>query len=242
MNAHEYALLGWSVIPLKPRNKKPALNSWLQYQRHHATHDQLLEWFDDTHNNHGIVTGAVSGIIVLDADGPEGIASLIGMGMPSTPTVKTGNGFHLYFKHPGGNVSNSVRMQPGLDLRADGGYVVAPPSVHPDGTRYEWQTPPSDAPLAPPPEWLVQIIERNRAGASATDWDELADRDIVQGERDSTIARVAGLLFRKDIPPRLAFRLLRSLNETGCKPPLSEADVKRVCRSVYQREQQRRAS
>ena len=96
----------------------------------------MREWFAHADRNVGIVTGAASGIVVVDVDKPELIDTL-GL-LPSTPTVRTGKGLHLYFKHPGRPVANKVGLLSGVDLRGDGGYVVAPPSIHPNGASYEW--------------------------------------------------------------------------------------------------------
>ena len=88
-----------------------------------------------------IVCGAISGIIVLDIDDPEKFEAWRtkhGHAMPQAPMVRTSKGYHVYYKHPGGKIKNSTKKIPGADIKADGGYVVAPPSVHPDGTHYEW--------------------------------------------------------------------------------------------------------
>jgi hypothetical protein len=110
------------------------------------------------------VTGAISGIVVLDLDGEEGEASLNSLGhLPVTPKVRTGRGHHLYFKHPGTFVGNPVNTMPGLDVRGDGGYVVAPPSIHPDGSVYEWALHPSEVPFAELPNRLIELLKTSKA-------------------------------------------------------------------------------
>jgi putative DNA primase/helicase len=94
--------------------------------------------------NVGIVTGARSGLVVLDVDpakgGLESLAQLFPNGAPSTLTVATGGGgLHFYLKHPGGRVPCRVGFMPGLDVRGDGGLVVAPPSGHASGLSYSWK-------------------------------------------------------------------------------------------------------
>jgi len=99
-----------------------------------------------TTTNIGIATGAESGIFVLDVDPRHGgedslraLESEQGQ-LPGTLESKTGGGGrHIYFKHPGGRVPNKVGIRPGLDVRGDGGYVVAPPSLHVSGEIYTWQ-------------------------------------------------------------------------------------------------------
>ncbi len=75
--------------------------------------------------------------------------------------AKTGGGRHLFFLHPGGTVKNSAgRLGPGLDVRGDGGYIVAPPSIHPSGRPYIWLPgrAPNETPLAAAPAWLLHRI------------------------------------------------------------------------------------
>jgi hypothetical protein len=116
-----------SIIPLNYKTKEPS-TCWSEFQHRTASAEECERWFStDTDRNVGIVTGAISNIVVLDVDGEQGERSLLSLGvMPATPTVRTGRGRHLYFRHPGFPVRNSVAIKPGLDVRGDGGYVVAP--------------------------------------------------------------------------------------------------------------------
>src|SRR5690606_17775107 len=82
--------------------------------------------------------------------------------VPRTATVRTGKGRHLYFRHPGGTVRNFTRKLPGLDLRGDGGYVVAPPSTHANGERYVWEQSPGDVGIAEPPHWLMDLMQEKQ--------------------------------------------------------------------------------
>jgi len=160
--ALSYVRHGWSVIPLKPRGKRPHFallpikldetgRTWQPYQARLPTEDEVTGWWQMCPNaNIGIVTGEISGIVVLDLDGPE-VAER--REIPTTPISLTGNGMHIFFSHTG---ARSFR-RPGMDLKADGGYVVAPPSIHPSGRRYEWQLGPFIEP-ATPPQWLMELI------------------------------------------------------------------------------------
>jgi hypothetical protein len=149
-----YADMGWRVHPLhgitkdggctcgnpecppKRRGKHPRINDWPnQASCNEATIRSWWKKWPDS--NVGIVTGAISGIAVLDIDGPEGEESIKGLNLPVTVEVKTRRGRHLYFRHPGYPVKNCVGMLSGLDLKGDGGYVVAPPSKHAEGN-YTW--------------------------------------------------------------------------------------------------------
>lgn len=129
---------GFSVIPVG-RDKKPLI-PWKEFQARPAAEDELEEWFLRRwpHANLAIVTGAVSGLVVADADGDAGLAWMREH-LPVTGVyVRTGKGWHGYYRHPGKDVRSQGRVAPEVDIRADGGYVVAPPSVHASGAEYEW--------------------------------------------------------------------------------------------------------
>src|SRR3981081_3334892 len=108
-------------------------------QRHPHT-----RWWDRVPDaNIGLATGKISALVVLDVDGPTGEATLASIegkhgSLPSTREVKTGKGRHLYFCYPKDvtKVKSVARKKLGLDVRADGGYVIAPPSLHESGQRY----------------------------------------------------------------------------------------------------------
>lgn len=141
--ALKYLQLGLSVIPLRPNGKEP-LFPWKEYQKRLPTEAEVIEWWTQSANaNIGIVTGLISGVVVIDLDGPEGLQTALAMNLTSSVISFTGRGKHLWYRHPGGtnNIENAVRKYPGLDIRGDGGYVVAPPSVHENGHRYRWLKP-----------------------------------------------------------------------------------------------------
>ena len=133
------ALIGldFSLIPVIPKDKKPAI-AWKKYQEEHATQNELEEWFGNGHDfNVGIATGVISGIVVVDTDTDDG-EKWVREHLPETPlSVQTAKGVHRYFRHPGGQIRNAARIRAGVDIRADGGYVLGPSSIHPSGVVYE---------------------------------------------------------------------------------------------------------
>jgi Bifunctional DNA primase/polymerase, N-terminal len=151
LTAQRLVACGCNVIPLQPRDKKPATN-WKPLQstrlvdRDWDEVDRYLYswWGDGKDHGLGVVTGAVSEIVVVDVDSDEAREIVEQTcGWPRTVTAKTAKGWHLYFRHPGAGTRNGVRRgQVALDVRGDGGYVVAPPSVHPSGFEYRWQISP----------------------------------------------------------------------------------------------------
>jgi PAS domain-containing protein len=150
VSALEDALAVWrrglSVIPV-PRpdathdGKKPTI-AWKEYQTRLATEDEIRAWFA-AEQNIAIVTGALSGVVVVDADSPETL-QWIRRRLPYTPwQTKTARGFHLFYRHPGVQVRNAARLDTGdgriaLDVRGDGGFVIAPGSIHASGAVYEF--------------------------------------------------------------------------------------------------------
>jgi putative DNA primase/helicase len=154
-----YAAKGWRIFPLhsvsadgrctcgqdcgKVAGKHPRLKGGFKI----ATSDtrQIEAWWRKWPDaNIGIATGAVSGIVVVDVDGPDALARLHALAaqhnepLPRTLTVKTARGWHFYFKHPHADLVIPCSTGDGIDLRGDGGYVVAPPSVHKSGHIYRW--------------------------------------------------------------------------------------------------------
>ena len=170
--AMQYVRMGMRVLPLQPRSKVP-VGRWAHLQDEPLTVETVEQAFEPDYNI-GIMTGA--GVIVLDVDGEKGRRSLNGLHLPETPVVNTGGGWRYYFRVPKGReVGNAVGLLPGIDIRGSGGYVVAPPSMHPSGTRYEWVPGLSltDVPLAEAPQWLMAALERRESlgtGKPETEW------------------------------------------------------------------------
>ena len=160
-----YADRGWPVFPINPRSKAPLKNS---HGFKDASRDpkQITKWWrKQPHRNVGIATGHEADNLVVDVDPRNGGDESLKLfekeyeALPQTPRVKTGgNGIHFFFKHPGGQVPCRANILPGIDIKCDGGYVLAPPSIHPNGETYLWEVNPDEVPLADLPNHLRQII------------------------------------------------------------------------------------
>lgn len=231
---------------MRPRDKRPALASWQEYQERRATEDEIREWWNRwPQANVGVVTGAISGLVVLDLDGSAAVAFAKGRGVPETPVAATGKGFHVYFAHPGRPVPNAAALGgvKGIDVRGDGGYVVAPPSVHPSGRRYTWtKNRPFGLPLAPVPEWLLellvarnQVVAAGEPGGREPGWVEQLLAGVPEGQRDDACTRLAGHFLAKGLPEGEVLALLLAWNQKN-QPPLPERDVEKCVRSVARRE------
>lgn len=158
--AKSYIARGWACFPIIPMGKTPACQNGL----HDATTEPeglAALWGDKTNLNIGIATGTKSGFWVLDLDSEEAEKTMRSMGhIPETLTSITANGKHLLFKMPEGvEIRNSAsRIAKGVDVRGNGGYIVAPPSVHQTGIVYDWENP--KAAIADAPAWLVELAKK----------------------------------------------------------------------------------
>lgn len=161
--------LGWPLFPLVTRGKRPRTANGFKSASSHP--ERIVEWWARwPYANLALATGRASGIVVVDVDSPTGELQLEKFGpLPPTPTVATGKGRHLYFSMPPCTALGSTRARLGVDVdtRADGGYIVLPPSVHPSGRVYEWATglSPVDVPFAPLPDTLLTALSAPAAAA-----------------------------------------------------------------------------
>ncbi len=226
-----------------------------------ATKDrrQITTWWERwPEANVGIRTGAVSGIIVLDVDprhdGDDTLHDLEREHGELPPTWKFhtgGGGEHYLFRHLGHEIRNSAgQLGLGLDIRGDGGYIVAPPSLHISGRRYvvDVDGHPQQVALAPLPDWIDENLRRaaNSTGGGCQNWLIEVSRTVCEGERNDAVARLSGLLARGLgwIPdaPRVVHELVQSWNSCHCRPPLLPDEVTRTVRSIWQKEARRRSN
>lgn len=238
----DYMRLGWSIIPTRPGDKRPLVR-WDEFQHRRPDEAKTCDWFRTWPDaGIGIVTGTVSGLVVLDVDVKHGGDVALQQlerehaRLPTTVECRTGGGGrHLYFSHPGRLVRNKVGLAPGIDIRADGGYVVAPPSLHASGLRYVWVEgrAPGRAEIAALPDWLLrQAIEEPPRGRPIAHWRRLVCEGVSAGERNNTIASLAGHLLRHGIDTAVVMELLLCWNRTRCRPPLADEEVAAVVTSI----------
>src|SRR5581483_7824500 len=227
----------WRLFPA--RDKQPLVSDW----PHQATSDLArLEFWNRRFAgcNWGAVTGEAFGFFVLDVDGQDGIESLarferMGKVLPQTLMDRTGRGSHLYFLWPEGlDLRNSAgKLAVGLDVRAAGGYVIVPPSVHSTGAAYEFID--ESVPIAAPPEWPLEILGRISASAwreSNMETATLRPDSISEGQRNSTLMSYAGSMRRNGATATAIKAALQALNVDLCVPPLETDEVNAIARSA----------
>ena len=244
--AHNYArTYGFAVVPLAPRTKRPLVRGGFKA----ASRDpvKIESWWNlNPQAGVAIATGAASGIIVLDQDprneGEENYAAIrmkYGAWGDAPICLTGGGGTHEYFRHPGEQripCRSNLGGFSGIDLKGDDGYVVAPPSIHPNGKPYEWDLMfgIESVEIGEPPEWLVQLARTGPQSApaayeSATWNGELPDRVAYF----VATRPLAAQRFRRDAsglvdssPSGIDFSLACSLAHLGCDGATIEAGVR----------------
>ncbi len=152
------------------RECKLPIVPWKEYQNRLPTIGEVNNWFNlNPDANIGIVTGAVSNIVVFDLDSQAAVQYAEEMGgfPEDTVRVKTSRGYHVYMRHPGFEIRNSVDKELDIDIRADGGLLIAPPSMHGSGSTYEWVEGYSIFQIDPAPcsPWMVDYLQAVSNGA-----------------------------------------------------------------------------
>lgn len=228
-----------------PRGKQP-LVPWVEHQQRRATPDEVRGWYRRWPlANVGIVTGQISNLVVIDIDpahgGEDSLRDLMARfgALPPTLTAHTGGGGrHLYFSAPADPVPvrSRVGVAPGIDVRAEGGMIVAPPSIHPSGNHYEWISGGASVAPAPLPRWLKALIQGMRPagqGHGVSYWRDLAAEGVGEGARNSTIASFAGHLMWCGVDLDVIKELLLCWNRVRAHPPLSDDEVIRTVESIH---------
>jgi hypothetical protein len=232
-HAKRYIKYGISVIPLQPKEKLP-LVQWREYSSRLATEEEIEKWWtDNPEANIGIVTGKISGLTVVDFDVKNGLSPKYSR-FPTTKTIKTpSGGFHLYYKYFPGikTVSDVFKDSSGIDIRNDGGYVVAPPSGTQKGT-YSCISGPIKVNQFPEDLFGFEI----EAQKQKTEINTLVS--VTTGNRNDSMTKLVGKLLKttrrekwdSDIWP-----IVNQINKTY-SPPLEEEELKTIYNSICSKE------
>ncbi len=226
-----YAARGWPVFPVN--GKVPATAHG--FKDASTDPEQVRAWWQEHPSaGIGIATGELSGILAVDVDAQKGgartwkeLVAAHGKVPKTAASLTGGGGSHILFRHPGDVQSSAGRLGEHVDVRADGGYIVLPPSTHPNGRPYKWLHTPEKAGIAELPAWLVSLARGRRTGPAP------AISDVIpEGERDSTLTSLAGTMRRRGMSEAAILEALRVENER-CEPaPLPASDLERIARSV----------
>lgn len=227
----EYIDSGWSILPVKPDEKRPYMTNWLQYTRTRPGRALIDSWFNNLAGaGVGLVTGRISGVVVLDVESwcPTPVEELLKKYPTNMIARSGGGGVHLFYSYPQnvGKISNRVGIFEGADLRADGGFLVLPPTMHPSGNRYEWIK--RGIPGAFP---MAFLDLESRSATSNEGWITEALRGVSEGGRNDTCARLAGYFFKKGLNSDIVEALLMEWNEKN-DPPLPVSEVRTTIKSI----------
>lgn len=267
-----YRSKGFSVIPIagtryakgkseeeKIDSSKKPLVSWSKYQKELPTEEEITSWWTTyPEANIGIITGSISGIAVIDMDTPEAV-EYGKKNFPKTPTVKTGKGAHAYFQYREGvrNQQNKKEL-PGIDIRGEGGYVVAPPSVHYSGNKYTWAEGLGldVVPMAEFPDLIMQSLGISTPYSNVLQFEKLDETDktdetdmlskkdyfwggVSEGGRNNAMAQFAGDLFQKGMSFEEVLHLC-GLQNQSYKPPMDDKEVFNVVKSIQKTDQRKK--
>lgn len=218
---------GFSVLPCVARQKEPAIR-WKKYQSYRADEEMIREWFGGiTDYNLAIVCGAVSGgLVVLDFDDEDLYTKWRRSNTvpDGTPIVRSSRGFHVYVRTDRAIDSHKVR---GLDILGEGHYVLAPPSLHPSGARYEL----IEGSFSTIPKVPVEFFDGLAQGAEKAP-DSGHDGGIAEGGRNSTLFSLGCRLRNAGESAEEVLAHLREANERNCTPPLDDKEIIEVSASV----------
>jgi hypothetical protein len=224
----EYLERGWSLIPIDRNSKLPKIK-WAQYQKKQASIDEIKSWGDC---NLGIVCGSISGVVVIDVDPKNGgdVKETLSKYHTNLVAITPSGGAHLYFKHPGVSVSNKVGVTPGVDIRGDGGYVVAPPSVTPKG-EYRWVS------LGELSDFPKSLLEPSNSEESESKNPEgwianLLEYGAPSGKRNDSLAALTGFMASRDMPKDISLGFLKAWNLRN-REPIPIKELERSIESVY---------
>ena len=222
-----YLDMGFSILPLRPGDKRPA-TKWELYRSVHMTHGETQAFWGsvkeintDTYNV-GIVTGKISGVDVIDVETSTAFDKLVKQYpelLSSAISRTTNGGYHVYVKHEPG-LSRSIRVMPDIDYCGEGGYVVAPPSIISSTGYYYWINHYRDHNIVILPEGLFKIfkdnIKKNAPGAEG----EGKPISFIQGERDNSLFTTALALFKQGWDDTSIEHVILMLAQ-ACTPPMT---------------------
>lgn len=234
---------GWAVFPVSQETKKPltphgckdaktdpgAIRSW---------------WTKYPTASIGIATGKKSNLIVIDEDidedkGLNGYQEVrkwesIHGELPETITATTGRGgSHLYFRYDKDDIGNRTGILEGVDVRGEGGYVIAPPSIHPNGTEYTWEFPPNEYELAPLDDIVRSFLSIGKV--RSFDRDEFKLPSIIpMGNRNDTLFRMACSMQSQGYADSAIFASVRETNKNNCIEPLDDDEVETIVKSALE--------
>lgn len=248
--ARRYIENGWSVFPIKKGSKVPAVPQWGMYREQHPDSLTLQQWFASAENNIAIVTGKLSGLVVIDIDAPEKVTPFLEK-YPTDLVQRTpSGGAHLFYHYADGDIGNSVSKIDGeIDVRGEGGYVVVAPSYingaeYPSPVYYQWERKGSPAELPGPlrdriiaakPKQDIQQAQTDEADAL---WVKVLTHGFTEGRHNEELKDCARYLFRRGLTEQVIIDTLTVINSKDATPQ-TPSEMLATIRSGINYEKQR---
>ena len=232
---------GWAVFPVKAEEKRPHTPHGCKDAKKDP--GAIRAWWKKWPNDSiGIATGSISNLIVIDEDlddekGLDGIMAMDawekdnGVKLPDTARAITGRGgAHLYYRYSGKDILNRAGIIDGVDVRGEGGYVVAPPSIHPNGVEYAWEDDPDDVGIAD----VDDVVRRFLAtGAIKESGEKFTLPAIIDsGTRNSTLYHFACSLQAQGLSDTTIMAAVAEENKLRCVPPIDDDELEMLVGSA----------
>jgi predicted P-loop ATPase len=232
--------LNWSVFPVSEKTKKPHTPHGCKDAKKDP---QVIRawWKRWPGASIGVATGKASNLLVIDLDldedkGYDGMRELRDWEkehgeLPETVSSITGRGgSHLYYRYDGSTeYKNRAGILTGVDVRAEGGYVIAPPSMHPNGTEYQWENDPNEIELSDINDTVKAFLS---IGSTSHNETFAMPATIGTGKRNDTMYRFACSMQSKGASDEAIYAAVKAENEARCKPPLAEDEIVKIVSSA----------
>ena len=225
---------GWAVFPVKAEEKRPHTPHGCKDAKKDP--GAIRAWWKKWPNDSiGIATGSISNLIVIDEDlddekGLDGIMAMDawekdnGVKLPDTARAITGRGgAHLYYRYSGKDILNRAGIIDGVDVRGEGGYVVAPPSIHPNGVEYAWEEDPDDVGIAEVNDVVLKFLATGTVKESGEKFTLPAIID--SGTRNSTLYHFACSLQAQGLSDTAIMAAVQEENKLRCVPPIDDDEL-----------------
>ncbi len=232
-----YASMGLAVFPLKPKDKRPATANGCKAAT--TNKEQIAAWWDKhPDSNIGMATGRLSGglvVVDLDIDESKGIDGYESLKewqrengeLPETWQSITGRGgYHMLYMSTSGH-KNRVGLYDGVDIRGEGGYIVAPPSIHPNGRKYEWEQGPDEFAISQADSRVADFL-KGTVPVKQEKQDVPPMEKIPEGCRTDAMVRLVGRLKGDGLTDGAIRAAVREENEKLCVPPLTERELEKT--------------
>lgn len=231
-----YAKIGLAVFPIKPRNKQPLTEHGCKDASKDSA--QIAEWWDCWPNaNVGIATGSISGgLVVIDLDidedkGKDGYEVLRRWQqehgtLPETALSITGRGGYHYLYRDSASWKNRTGLYEGVDIRGDGGYIVAPPSIHPNGQKYEWEQDPMVYGITQADSRVISFLSPAPAPEKSQSFQ--LPETIPEGQRTNALVKLVCSQQAKGLSDEAIRAAVAAENVTRCVPPLTDEELEKT--------------